>query len=389
MSATTIPPRTARPQGGPRRRSRGLWLLPAAAFMVVLAPVALLAGAGNPPCQPASVDTVTTPAGAAGGGVFAQPLEMHPDHWYRVGATEYGGPSDPSSGDYGSSGTYLPAYPDSFAELSLLDSNPANSGSLTFADANALGNLPYGTSIRVANDTRQRVLVKRDIGYGQGPGQAIPYRIDVWHTAAAGLGITKTPVDIELAPASGTGATLGQLPTPANVGQGGGCPSVTQLTLTSGQTAQILPGGQATAPVDAPAAVKEAIAAGNQLIDKPYLYGGGHGQPLATLAGSYDCSSATSYILHGAGVFGDWPQDSTQLETYGRSGPGEWITVYANSAHAFVVVAGVVMDTAHYAPTTPPGSGPRWQPASIITAQYAGDQTAGNGGFVQRHPRGL
>ncbi|MGC9220108.1 MAG: hypothetical protein ACP5H2_01985 [Solirubrobacteraceae bacterium] len=47
------------------------------------------------------------------------------------------------------------------------------------------------------------------------------------------------------------------------------------------------------------------------------------------------------------------------------------------------------MDTAHYAPTTPAGSGPRWQPASIITAQYAGDQTAGNGGFVQRHPQGL
>ncbi len=83
------------------------------------------------------------------------------------------------------------------------------------------------------------------------------------------------------------------------------------------------------------------------------------------------------------------PQDSTQLETYGRPGPGAWITVYANSAHAFIDVAGVVMDTAHYAPTTPAGSGPRWQPASIITAQYVGDQTAGNAGFVQRHPQGL
>lgn len=375
-----------------RRRHAGRWVAAAGAglFMVVLAPVVLVAGAGNPPCQIVSADTVTTPAGAAGGGMFAQPLELQPDRWYRVGATEYGGPSDPGSGEYAASGVYLPAYPDSFAELSLLDSNPANTGAFTFADANALGNLPYGTSIRVANGVREQVLVKRDVGYGQGPGQTIPYRIDVWHTAAADLGITKTPVEIELAPASGTAATLDQLPTPASANQGGGCASNTvQLTLTAGQSAQILPDGQATAPADAPAAVKDAIAAGNQLIDKPYLYGGGHGQPLATLADSYDCSSSTSYILYGAGVFGDWPQDSTQLETYGRPGPGAWITVYANSAHAFIDVAGVVMDTAHYAPTTPAGSGPRWQPASIITAQYVGDQTAGNGGFVQRHPQGL
>ncbi len=389
MSATTTPPRTTRPQAPTRRRARVWWLLPGAVFMVVLAPVVLLAGAGNPPCQ-LNPGAVITPAGTATGGMFAQPLVLQPDHWYTVGATEYGGPSDPSSGDYGSSGAYLPAYPDSFAELSLFDSNPANTGTLTFADANALGNLPYGTAIRVLNGSRERVLVKRDIGYGQGPGQTIPYRIDVWHTAAAALGITKTPVEIELAPASGTGVTLGQLPPPASPGQGGGCPTgVTQLTLTAGQTARILPDGQASAPVDAPAQVKAAIAAGNELINKPYLYGGGHGQPLATLADSYDCSSATSYILHGAGVFGDWPWDSTQLESYGLPGPGAWVTVYANSAHAFIAIAGIVMDTAHYTPTTPAGSGPRWQPSSIITAQYAADQAGGDGGFVQRHPRGL
>ncbi|MGC9220107.1 MAG: hypothetical protein ACP5H2_01980 [Solirubrobacteraceae bacterium] len=260
-----------------RRRDAVRWLaaVGAGVFMVVLAPVVLVAGAGNPPCQIVSPETVTTPAGAAGGGMFAQPLELQPDHWYRVGATEYGGPSDPGSGEYAASGVYLPAYPDSFAELSLLDSNPANTGAFTFADANALGNLPFGTSIRVANGVREQVLVKRDVGYGQGPGQTIPYRIDVWHTAAAELGITKTPVEIELAPASGTAATLDQLPTPASANQGGGCASNTvQLTLTAGQSAQILPDGQATAPADAPAAVKDAIAAGNQLIDKPYLYRG-------------------------------------------------------------------------------------------------------------------
>ena len=163
------------------------------------------------------------------------------------------------------------------------------------------------------------------------------------------------------------------------------------LPLTPGQTAKILPSGLAAAPQDAPRAVKLAIAAGNQLIAKPYIYGGGHGQPLTQLDTGYDCSGSTSYVLHGAGIFGDYAEDSTGLESYGQAGAGHWITLYANSAHVFINVAGIVLDTAWYAPVQPttPGSGPRWQPASINTAQYAGDQAAGNGGFVQRHPAGL
>ena len=326
--------------------------------------------------------------------MFAAPLRLQPGRWYRVGATQYGGPSDPSSSSWGSSGSYLPSLPNSFAELSVLDSNPANGGAFTFADANALNNLPYGTQLRVSSAGHQFVLAKRDIGYGQGPGQTIPYRIDVWWQAASPLAISKTPVEIQLAPASGAAATLGQLPQPPGaLGPGSmGCasPNLRPLTLTPGQTAQIRD-GIATAPADSPQAVKRAIAAGNQIIDKPYEYGGGHGQPLTRIASSYDCSSSTSYLLHAAGLFGAWPEDSGQLESYGQPGPGRWITVYANSAHAFIEVAGIVLDTAWYAPVQPttPGSGPRWQPASIIAAQYAGDQQAGNVGFVQRHPQAL
>ncbi len=84
--------------------------------------------------------------------------------------------------------SYLPSHPDSFAELSVLDSNPADGGGFTFADANALGNLPYLAGLRVAHDGRERLLLKRDVGYGQGPGQFIangqPYRLDVWWQAA-------------------------------------------------------------------------------------------------------------------------------------------------------------------------------------------------------------
>ena len=361
-----------------------LLALPVIALVSV---VGLIDGTENAACS--TPGDAAVPGGTAAVGMFAAPLSMAPDTGgIRVGATEYDGPSS-----YGSSGAYLPADPDSFAELSVLDSNPANSGRFTFQDANALDNLPYGTAIRVANGAVQKVLYKRDVGYGQGPGQSIPYRIDVWYQAAAPLGISKTPVDIELAPASGTAGTLGQLPTTTSAAASGApvrCDAGDSgpLPLTAGQQASILPDGLAAAPASAPAAVKLAIAAGNALIDLPYLYGGGHGQPLTELASAYDCSSSTSYILHGAGAFGSWPQDSTELESYGDPGPGRWITVYANSHHAFIDIAGVVMDTAWYAPVTPtsPGSGPRWQPESIIPAQYAGDSY---GGFVQRHPPGL
>jgi hypothetical protein len=162
--------------------------------------------------------------------------------------------------------------------------------------------------------------------------------------------------------------------------------------LTAGQTATILPGGTAAAPTDAPEAVKRAIAAGNKLIDKPYQWGGGHGGPLSSIVAAYDCSGSTSFVLYGAGVFGTSAEDSTALESYGASGPGQWITVYANQEHAFIYVAGIVLDTAHYWPAiqpTDPSTGPRWQPASIIPAQIAGDLHDGFGGFVQRHPPGL
>ena len=72
--------------------------------------------------------------GPVAAGMYAQPLRLQPGRWYRVGATEYGGPTDPTSGDYGSIGdpgqSYLPAHPDTFAELSVLDHNPANGGSV-------------------------------------------------------------------------------------------------------------------------------------------------------------------------------------------------------------------------------------------------------------------
>jgi hypothetical protein len=58
-------------------------------------------------------------------------------------------------------------------------------------------------------------------------------------------------------------------------------------------------------------------------------------------------------------------------------------TVYANSAHAWVVVAGIALDTADYggAPV-PAGSGPRWRAEPLANL---GDGT----NYVTRHPSGL
>jgi len=143
--------------------------------------------------------------------------------------------------------------------------------------------------------------------------------------------------------------------------------------------AQINPDGTASAPAGAPAVVKAVIAAANQIIDTPYIYGGGH----ATWHDSgYDCSGAVSYALHGGNLLSA-PEDSTELESYGSPGPGQWVTVYADPGHTWVVVAGIAFDTADYGgPNIPSGSGPRWR--SDPTGNLAD-----GGNYVVRHPGGL
>ena len=121
------------------------------------------------------------------------------------------------------------------------------------------------------------------------------------------------------------------------------------------------------------------IAAANQIIDKPYIYAGGHGKWNDT---GYDCSGAVSYALHGAGLLSS-PEDSTGLESYGSPGPGKWITIYADSGHTWVVVAGIAFDTADYGgPNIPSGTGPRWRTNPT-------GNLADGGNYVVRHPAGL
>jgi hypothetical protein len=366
-------------------------------FMLLIAPVVLFAGAGNPPCASSATGPLGTPAGGrTADGMYAPPLKLTPGSWYQVGATEYGGPADPSSsssGSIGGSQGYLPAHPDTFAELSVLDHNPANSGAFTFANANALDNLPYLTGLVVANGGAKRILYKRDIGYGQGPGQVIangqPYRLDVWWQSAAPLGVTKNAVRIALAPPVGSANVLGQTPTISTGANTAASPVCDQLAatatlqLTAGERAKILQDGSAAAPASAPPAVKLAIAAANQIHTKPYPSPDVHFGSLTQLWPAYDCSGSASYVLYKAGLHSPWPDVSGTLENWGASGPGEWITVYANSKHTWVVIAGLAFDTADFGgPNIPAGSGPRWR-------QDPTGNLADGRSYIVRHPPGL
>ncbi len=111
------------------------------------------------------------------------------------------------------------------------------------------------------------------------------------------------------------------------------------------------------------------IAAGDEIATRPYVWGGGHG---SFTSEGYDCSGSVSYALHGGGLLSS-PEDSTGLESYGEPGPGQFITIYANSEHAFMVVDGKRFDTVALAET-----GTRWSGSMTSTA-----------GFVARHPAGL
>ena len=65
--------------------------------MLLILPVVLLAGAGNPPCPSTGTPNASTPPGGpASGGMYAQPLKLQQGKWYEVGATDYGGPDDPT-----------------------------------------------------------------------------------------------------------------------------------------------------------------------------------------------------------------------------------------------------------------------------------------------------
>jgi cell wall-associated NlpC family hydrolase len=185
--------------------------------------------------------------------------------------------------------------------------------------------------------------------------------------ASAGAGAQPQAAGVTVQGA-GSGASLPQPSSLAEVRrqltESGMPPSTTRATLT--------PGGLALAPIDAPAAIQEVIAAGNEIAQLPYRYGGGHMTYEDT---AYDCSGSISYVFAAAHLLGQ-TVTSGDLANWGDPGPGKWITVFANAGHTFMYVAGLRFDTVALAET-----GSRWsdRPAD------EGDLSS----FSVRHPPGL
>jgi len=157
------------------------------------------------------------------------------------------------------------------------------------------------------------------------------------------------------------------VPAAAQTGGSGppGGTTTTSTTTTDPSTpmappgrAKLLKDGTARAPVDAPPAIQAALDAGNQIHTYPYHWGGGH---RTFYDSGYDCSGAVSYVLHAAGFLASPMPSGPLASSWGAFGKGRWITVYANSSHAYMVVAGLRFDTSAVGERLNQGSGPRWR----------------------------
>src|SRR5580700_5469044 len=185
---------------GTRRTAGGLAPFGALAAVMVAGIGAALLALLTSVFTPGSNGCDSTVASAA--GIVLGP----PGSGQLVGATEYGGPGDPSSGVVGSSGANLLEQPDSYAEL----------GGETFQTATAMGGLPYMTPLRITWGDRSAIAYKRDIGFGGGPIDGLARVLDLWWELAGQLGIPyenglwSGPVKIARPPQTGAGDVLGQ-----------------------------------------------------------------------------------------------------------------------------------------------------------------------------------
>jgi hypothetical protein len=115
--------------------------------------------------------------------------------------------------------------------------------------------------------------------------------------------------------------------------------------------------------------IRAMVRAANRIANRPYKWGGGHGQWTDS---GYDCSGAVSYVLHAAGLLSA-SRTADRFVGYGIRGRGRRVTIYANGGHVFMVIDGRRFDS-----TGRDSSGSFWQPRMRDT-----------GSFVARHPAGL
>ena len=218
-------------------------------------------------------------------------------------------------------------------------------------------------------------------------GEPAAVRLQPW-----ALGVPYLPPPDPGAYRMPAGAAVAPSPAPATAGEGAAAPAsgapsdaqvVQELKRAYGDAggadlnrAAIDANGLAVIPENAPPKLVALMHAANDVARKPYVYGGGHGgadKEEIWRDSAYDCSGSVSYALAAAGYL-DGPMASGPMMTWGKPGPGKWVSIFANEGHAFMVVAGLRFDTSGRQRT-----GTRWQPAGARS--YAG--------FVVRHPEGL
>ncbi len=235
---------------------------------------------------------------------------------------------------------------------------PADAARLTLGDRNLRQGMA-GRDVRVLQDFLTRVGLETGVDGQYGP--ATRRRVKSWERRSERRvnGRMSRRDGRKLRKQVNAGITVHTAPQPE------------PAQPNTGEKAVLNADGTATAPESAPDVVKAVIAAGNEIIDKPYRYGGGHGKWEDS---GYDCSGSMSYALHGGGLL-DQALTSSGFARWGKAGKGAWITTYGHGGHSYMVVAGLRFDTGY---NNSRSDGPDWSTRMRPTS-----------GYTARHPAGL